>query len=420
MPFNSRSDLPRRVFLTGMFDMMNFGDLMFPLIARKKLALAGIEIVPVSPTGASPALPDAMASVALEEMLTGEAEASGVLIGGGYIIHGHKLHFLEEYRSDQLADYAGPGLWLGATLAAAIRDVPMAWNAPGVPHPFAHGQRTLVDAALQAADYVSLRDHGSLELLGAPAALPVQIVPDPVVGIAQLWKPHTLAAPFRSLVQRKGSDPKARYLALHFRNRSLGRSSPAEAAQWIDAFASARDLYPILVAVGQTHADDVLAREIGLNLRRPHIVLDDPLSLQEIAAAIGHSSLYVGASLHGYVAAAAYGVPGVLVAQPSYRKFEGFLAHTGRQKDLAQDWQSAFAAAAGRLRSRQETLIPPSVFAALDAHWSRIAEALGHPDRNRPRRHTFLRSWLRAGVAAGGPMWAHLPYARRPIAKGSA
>ncbi len=74
----------------------------------------------------------------------------------------------------------------------------------------------------------------------------------------------------------------------------------------------------------------------------PHVLLDDPLGLREIAAAIADAALYVGASFHGYVTAAVYDVPGVMVARPAFRKFGGFLRQTGRMQDLARRLASGF------------------------------------------------------------------------------
>ena len=399
MPLKKQS--ARRILLSGMFDMRNFGDLMFPLIARQALAPFDLEIVAVSPSGAETGFDDAMASIPLAQMMAGETPAHGIAVGGGYMIHTHKMHFLEEYARDALYDVAGPGLWLGATLAAAVRDVPIAWNAPGVPHPFASHQHALIGAALRAADYLSLRDRGSLELLEPRADAEVHIVPDPVAAIARLWPRTMLEARFRAMLERKGADTQAQTVALHFRNRSLARLGVPAAAAMIDDFAAAQGLTPMLLAVGQTHADDVLAREISGAMKGPHLVLDDPKSLIEIAAAIAWSKLYIGASLHGYVTAAAYGVPGILVAQPSYRKFQGFLDHTGRAQDLVKDWAEAFAKA----RDVRGTPLPASVLAALDLHWRRMAQALCDPAPKRAARQAFRRACAQEPV----PAWAKGP-----------
>jgi polysaccharide pyruvyl transferase WcaK-like protein len=417
MPAGRQSNLPQRVLITGMFDMRNFGDLMFPLIAQRRLGRIGIDVVPVSPTGLPTGLADAMASIGMRDMLAGDCAVRGILIGGGYIIHTHTMSFLERYREEGVESFIGPGLWLGATLAAGIGNIPAIWNAPGVPHPLVQNQRGLIDAALRAANYVSLRDSGAVELLAAPDDVKVEIVPDTVVEIARIWSRQSLEAPFKSLIARKGGDPDARYCALHFRDRSIANLGPEGAAALIDRFAEAHKVAPILIAIGQAHDDDAVARNIVRHLKTRHILLDDPSSLIEIAAAIGLSSFYIGASLHGYIVAAAYGVPGVLVARPSYRKFQGFLDHTGRYEDLARDWHQAFDKGAQAAKEGVSDRIPDSVSEKLDRHWNGIGAALSSPKRKSVERQEFVRAWFRAGIAAGGPTWAHHPFVGRKAAR---
>ena len=80
------SSLPsaeRTILMTGMFDMHNFGDLLFPLVARSRLDQSGFAIQPVSATGTTPGLADALPSMSLPQALSHPPEAAGVLIGGG-------------------------------------------------------------------------------------------------------------------------------------------------------------------------------------------------------------------------------------------------------------------------------------------------------------------------------------------------
>jgi len=417
MTAGTESDQPRRVFLTGMFDMKNFGDLLFPLVAREALARFAIETVAVSPSGAAIDFEDAERSISFREFLEAGASGNGVLIGGGYIIHCHPMYFLENYAAEGLTDLAGPALWLGATLAASMHDIPIAWNAPGVPHPLPKGRHALIQAALRAADYLSLRDTGSLELIAAPQDLPVKIVPDPIAGIARVCDRKSLDAPFRRFLERKGCARDAQLCAVHARDRSLAGLGAAGLAALIDTFCANQGLTPVLVAVGQAHDDDRTAREIASCMSGPHVMLDDPSSLREIAAVLANSRLYAGSSLHGYIVAAAYDVPGVLIAKPSYRKFSGFLDHTGRAEDLAHDWAPGFALAAQRLREHVP-MIPPSVHDALHSHWRTIASELSQPERGRARRNDFLRVWFKEGLQAGNLAWANLPFARPRVLNG--
>ncbi|MFM9860465.1 polysaccharide pyruvyl transferase family protein [Pseudoxanthobacter sp. M-2] len=392
----------RRVFITGMFDMANYGDLMFPLIAQQRLAAAGVEVVAVAPRGGPPPVPGALPSLGLAEMFETDGRVDAVLIGGGYIVHTFPLTFIEDYEAGAVTDWGGAGLWLGATLAVALHDVPVVWNAPGVPFPLRRSQADAVAAALRAADYVSLRDRGAADLIGAPDDVEVTIVPDTVADLPRLWPRRSLEADFAGLIARKGGTAEDRHVAIHLRRRSVAGVPLARIAAEIDRFAATTGLVPLLVAVGESHDDPALARAISPLITARHVLLDDPRDLREITAALAFAALYVGASLHGYIASAAYGVPGVLVARPSYRKFGGFLEHTGRAADLARDWPGAFARAVARL-DEGSVAFPVGLSERLDAHWQRIAAIItGGGGKTNARRALLEEARLRAGAGADG------------------
>jgi hypothetical protein len=402
-----------RILLTGMFDMQNYGDLLFPLIAGRRLSALGYDTVPVAPTGQPTNLGDAMPSIPIAEMMSGSDEIAGILVGGGYIIHSHSMDFLEDYQTHGTGGWCGAGLWLGATVAAAIRDVPIAWNAPGVPHLIGSRQLPLVHAALRAASYAAVRDRGSVELLGSPEDAALTIVPDTIAEIARLWPMATLGERYRRLLARKNIEPDARLLEIHERNRSMAGLEPERLGRELGDFARAHGLVPMLVAVGRSHDDPGVARRLAPHVGAPLLMLDDPAGLIEITAALAHSAAYLGASLHGYIVSAAYGVPGVLLGRPTYRKFAGFLEHTGRLQDLARSWDEALRIGEARVREPRSERIPASVFAALDAHWRAIDRVFSGPDRHREARSLFLRALLRAGLHSEGPAWALLPFAAR-------
>jgi len=399
----------RRVLMTGMFDMQNYGDLLFPLIARERLAPHGIEIVPVAPTGRSAGLTDAIAPISAARMLSGNEDFDAVLIGGGYLVHNQPMTFLTEYINEEVSDWASAALWLGATLAAALAEVPVLWNAPGVPHPLGRGVRSLTIAALRAASYLSFRDRGAAELLAPPIDLPFAVVPDTIAGIGSLWSRQQLEATFREFLERKGANRMARYMTLHFRDRSVAGLDMAVLAGKIDAFATMQGLTPLLVAVGRNHDDPRTARRLAEHLKEPYLLLDDPRTLREMTAVFAHSALYIGASLHGYVACASHRVPAVLVARPAYRKFAGFLEHTGRFGDMARNWDAAFEIAAAKPAGPAPP-ISVEVLARLDEHWARVLDGVNEPGRCAGARRDFLCDVLRMGLDNTGPSWALAPF----------
>lgn len=394
------------VLVSGMFDLDNYGDLLFPLVARHRLEPHGYRVQAVAPSARRAALEDAPTPIDIGQMLMGQEPIAGILVGGGYVIHASSLEFMDVYETDGTAAWCGLGLWLGATLAAALRDVPIAWNAPGVPHPFAGRQRPLIAAALRAASYLSLRDHGSARLLAAPAEAALSIVPDPIADIAALWSKDSLRATYQNLLLRKGLPADARLLAIHVRNRSMRGLEPVQLGAMLRDFAAAQRLVPMLVAVGRSHDDPGTARRLAPHMGDPLLLLDDPLSLREITSVLAHSALYVGASLHGYIVGSAYDTPGVLVARPAYQKFSGFLDHTGRAEDLARDWPEALQIAARGPGTTPRRRLPAAVGAALDAHWQSLRAALCAPAKQREARRDFALELLRLGLRTEGPAWA--------------
>ena len=124
----------------------------------------------------------------------------------------------------------------------------------------------------------------------------------------------------------------------------------------------------------------------GVEALVPHLLLDEAESLREITAALAHSRFYLGASLHGYVVSTAYGVPGVLVGRPAYHKFSGFLAHTGREGDLAGSWPQAFAIAE-TFGPDTDPRPPAAAHEALDTHWQAIVAAFEAGAKKDPVEH---------------------------------
>ena len=401
------------VLLAGMFDFDNYGDLLFPLVAQRRLASYGHPTIAVAPSAHRASFDDALPPIDITQMMLGQEPIAGVVIGGGYLIHANSLDLMEHYQTAGAGAWGGVGLWLGATLAAALRDAPIAWNAPGVPHPFSARQREFVIPALRAASYLSVRDRGAVNLLAPPHDIAISVVPDPIAEIASLWPRDSLRAAYERLLRRKGAPSGARLLAIHVRNRSMRGLDSADLGGKLKAFARRHGLVPMLIAVGRSHDDPATARQLAPHLGDTLLLLDDPSSLMEMTAALAYSGLYVGASLHGYVVSGAYGVPGVLVGRPAYQKFAGFLEHAGRMQDLAPDWPDALSLAAERAGEPTGPRWPATVFAALDDHWEGVRKALAAPQARAEARRDFALALLRQGIRNSGAGWAMQPFLNR-------
>ncbi|MFM8702607.1 MAG: polysaccharide pyruvyl transferase family protein [Planctomycetia bacterium] len=184
----ARSRQPsRQVGIVGTFDVENYGDLLFPLIARAMLErrLGPVDMVAFSPNARSaPTWPyDVRTVLDLPEALP---SLSALLVGGGQIIrfdHGYPIPV--DPRVHTPIDY-----WLTPALLAALAGKPVIWNAIGAwtGSPPAPWYDDTLRAVLSASHLVGLRDEASREHLAAIAPQArLRFVPDTAFSLARLW-----------------------------------------------------------------------------------------------------------------------------------------------------------------------------------------------------------------------------------------
>jgi hypothetical protein len=390
------------VLIFGTFDVENYGDLLFPLLAERRLAEAGLSITPVSPTDVATPFEDAPRPVSIDAIAHRNPPGKGVLIGGGNIVH-LRPTALPDYQRSDLPRIAYPALWLGATTLAAAYDLPVAWNAPGVP--FAESSwpaEDLLHAAAAAADYLSVRDEESRDTLGMNGQ-PVAVTPDTAVEVSKLWPLSELEPLARNALESRGFAPDSSYIAIHVKQRSL-KQPLEELARALDQLSVETGKTIALVAIGACHGDDAIARRLGEMMFAPTAVFDHASSLRQIAAIIACAELVVCSSLHAYITSFSYGRPGILVAPPLNRKFRGFTRLAGRDEDLVFDWASAMAAIPARLEKGpcRLDLISGDIARRLDDHWSAIIAALSDRESGRTRRVDFLRRMTAINLRRAG------------------
>src|SRR5688572_20213140 len=119
--------------LCGTFDLQNYGDLLFPLLARAELGdrLGPVRVHSFSYRAkAADTWPYPVTSVSELPLLA--ASLDGLLVGGGFLIR---------FDKDVAPGYAPPGgihhptgYWLTPALIALQHGVPLVWNAPGMHH----------------------------------------------------------------------------------------------------------------------------------------------------------------------------------------------------------------------------------------------------------------------------------------------
>lgn len=382
-----------KVLISGTFDVGNYGDLLFPIIAADRLGRLGYDVIPVAPTNTKPGFADAMPPRALVDVAESRMDFAGMLIGGGEIIHAWPARFVPEYQDSNLAETAYLQLWFGASFLASCRDRPIVWNAPGVPSVLpVSARRKWLEPAVAAADYISVRDNASVRALPVTEASSVVMVPDTVADLAKVWPLTSLSDAFKGFLRRHSLSGDERLFCIQLRPGGSGRDTAASIAERINRFATSHHLLPVLLSIGPSLGDGETLRAVAQSLKCRYLLLDAPKALREIAAVIGHARAYLGNSLHGYVTAVSYGVPGAIVGRPAFRKFAGFASQIGREPDVTPSWDAGLDRLAEILACGLPPTLGQALPVALERHWQTVIRSIATAGRERNGRAALLRS----------------------------
>jgi lipopolysaccharide transport system ATP-binding protein len=376
-------DRELQIGICGTFDVENYGDLLFPLIAEAELSrrLGRVKLHPFSYSSKAP--PDWPYAVrSLVDLPAEIGGLDGLVIGGGHLIRFDK-DVAPGYGPPSPAIHHPTGYWLTPALIALQHGLPLAWNAPGVHGGIPAWAEPLMQVALGRSGYASVRDEPSRQALSrfAPTS-GIAVVPDTAFGIGQLLD-----------VDRPSPDMVRLRESVGLRDRYV----VVQATRGLEAFARLVPDHPecfegrqlVVVPIGPVLGDDIalLGDDLPGSIRLPS--WPSPLLLAEL---IGHSSAVVGVSLHMAITALAMGVP---VFRPAdiegggkYAVLSAFdtVAHFPRDTTVDPRW---FAARLGR------TPPGPAVrdtVARLSDHWDAMARALAAVDGKRANLEAF--GWL--------------------------
>jgi len=307
---------PCRVAIFGTFDIENYGDLLFPLIARAQLAerLGEVELVAFSyHARRRPRWYMDVEPIADFAETVGRFDA--VLIGGGHIIRFDK-GVAYAYQPPNAGLHHPTGYWLAPALIAQQRDIPVIWNAPGFHGEIPGWGSPLLRLVLENCSHACVRDRASVAALHAAFPdMTLPPVPDSAFGLPLLVDPAAPSAEFIALRRRLDlTKPyvfiQAAQYGMEFVQRLVARR-PQEFA----------DMQFVAAPLGRGVGDDIA----HIQADAPNLIkLEDfpgPLPLAEL---IANAEGVIGGSYHLLITALSFGVPFFATASLSRGKLEDF------------------------------------------------------------------------------------------------
>lgn len=370
--------------ICGTFDVANYGDLLFPLIAEWEITsrLGPVTLHRFSyMSKTAPDWPYDVTSIA--ELPEKIHRLDGLLIGGGFLVRFDK-QVAPGYLPPTPQIHHPTGYWLTPILIALQHNVPVMWNAPGMHcNEIPKWANPLIDLALTLSRYVSVRDEPSRMALAHLTTAPLAVVPDTAFRIPELLNlDGPPSAEFAHISQACGLDRP--YIVIQATLGSEGfvcfLKRHAERLRNFRILA-----LPIGPALGERA--DIIDADLPGMVRLsswPH-----PLVIGEL---IGRSQAVVGHSYHFCITALACGVPVFTRQNLSVGKYS-----------MLQDFESVFILDGegepdidwflSRVGKTTPSAAARATYKPLEKHWDRIADALrAGPPQTAPFLNRFWQS----------------------------
>lgn len=373
-----------QIGMVGTFDVDNYGDLLFPLIAHAELSrrLSSIQLHCFSyHQRTTPDWPFEVLS--LSEFPSRVDDLDGLLIGGGHILRFDKS-VAPDYFPPLPEIHHPTGYWLAPALMAVNRGLPVTWNAPGVNGELREWAEPLMRIAIAGSAYVSARDENSRTALRNFAnGKQVHLAPDSAFGVGGLLNEDSFAQ-YQRLCDRIGLLKPYIILQANDELRPL--------VQFIRKYPHYFKTYQIvLAATGPVHGDDDEVFYAGLKtaLRLPD--QPNPLVMAEL---IRHADAVFAVSLHVSISAVAFGVP--LFRPPgTLRGKHAILTKFAGVHTLSQD-ESANLELLKKIPSRIDASQAVSgAVSELKDHWDRISAAFASARKPSPMNTEVISFWQR-------------------------
>lgn len=365
------------VGIAGTFDVENYGDLLFPLMAEAALLKRepAIQVIPFSPNRRSEqSWPFRVYSTA--DMPDVFPSLSAVLIGGGQIIRFDKRYPAEVEPSVNLPI----AYWLIPAALGALIGKPVIWNSIGAwtGSPAAPWYDDAVNTVLCASHFVGVRDEVTqLHLSKTAPAVDIQLVPDTVFSVSHVWPLADESSEYA--LWRESLGIEGRYAVIQADHAIANYGAVVQ-----NLLGNTQENTAVILPICWCHGD----RADGLlELNGKAIGSPSWLSPRLISEIIGRSELVIATSLHACITGLSYGVPVIRVPgkNATDRKFELLDEFEGVASILNPE-------AAAALVQRGRKVEPRVIECAdrLDQYWDLVLEVVLNPHTHDSKRSMAL------------------------------
>lgn len=354
-----------KIAFTGVFDIDNFGDHLFPVIFENSLRKRKIdvELFLFSPYESTQGFGIAKKVYSIREMEKFHKinNFDAIVVGGGEIIHFYS--FKQKNHEEKYVEYPIFETWIVPSIIGRKYGIPVIWNNPGCPFEFDGYQDYIAGKVLSNVSFLSVRNQFSFDTLrnyNANAKVSV----DTAFNIKELFPKWKLKRPI-----------KGKYVVFHS-NRFIGDNAYQSALEELLELSKTYKI--VLLPLAITNDDSEILKKLYKDSNEIFILPSKQLTMKEIVSYLAFCDLYIGVSFHGAITAFSYGNPVVGFDFVHNKKTRDLYNQLGLSEQYVSDESMLHDGIKCAFEREQKQLksIYKNMKQKLDIHFDEIADIL--------------------------------------------
>ena len=373
----------------GAFDYENLGDILFTDVLHRQLE----KRIPIGKhmlfalNEVKKPLSESDSTVygidRLEEMHLA-VHFDAVIIGGGDLIRFDSAVAPEDNYSSHNTTF---DLIFSPVMVCAKYNIPLIWNAPGVPLEFTAQQGKIIDASLAHVDLAAVRDNPSMERIKPYSNHPVEVCPDTVLSMSEVID----LTEYSEKVKAQFPVLNGEYVVF----QSFPSHQSTCSTYHSDLVSGLREVLKkhklVLLTIGRIHHDDVFLNALEKELDSENVTVIDIDNTFEISAVLQGASAFIGTSLHGNIISNSYGVPSIILDVIGFIKTKGYFELMGRNDYVVSD-ASIMGDVLEKMLEDKKLERLPDLKAQVNTHFDRIASLITEGKTKSSPLLPFLRA----------------------------
>lgn len=293
------------IAFTGVFDIENYGDHLFPIAFETAMKKRGLEfeMFLFSCFECEQAFNSQKHVFALQDLedMHNKIKFDAIVVGGGEIIHLHSFKHKRSHKDEEYIQYPIYQTWIIPSMVSEKYGISLLWNNPGIPFEFEGFYQRVAKKFLWQVDYLSVRNSFSVDALLACniSKTNISLHPDSAFILPEIFEKSALISVNEKLLEKNSS-----YIVFHC-NHLINESHLKTAVEnLINLHEQGYQI--VLLPLAYTNADDEIAEKINELANNKFVTFKEKLSLEQIVSVLAHCKLYIGVSFHGAITTYCY------------------------------------------------------------------------------------------------------------------